>query len=203
MAGLTSEFSYFSLQAFLDSSLSLQASSPLPSVPGACFSVPLACPLLLLGQWSPFQRRQLFAMWCISAEISQGSRPYFIGVVRYAGCALWAQAEVSRLGASPGSFLNSTPVSICFPFLLISPCLEPLCLAYFLPRADLGDLPARVWGAVFFLTVCLLNKGQGYSHFRRLNDIIILCFRIKYKPPLIFNLPPHPFQAYWVEMSLV
>lgn len=46
-------------------------------------------------------------------------------------------------------------------------------------------LPAGVWGVVFFMTMCL-NEGQGHRGPNRPNDIIFLCFRIKYKTTLYF-----------------
>lgn len=106
-----------------------------------------------------------------------------------------AQAEVGQLGAPQGCFPTSSPVYICFLFLLIATSLGPLSLLCFLAGADLGDLPAGAWGAGFFLPACVLNKGQGDSHFEGSDDIIFLCLRIRYRPPFIFNLPPHPSQA--------
>lgn len=68
------------------------------------------------------------------------------------------------------------------PFPLSPDCHLPLLSlpACFLPRASLW-----VWGAGFFITMCL-NKGQGYSGLGRPNYIIFLRFRIKYEITLYF-----------------
>lgn len=72
--------------------------------------------------------------------------------------------------------------SCLHPFPLSPGCRWPLLPlpACFLLRASLW-----VWGAGFFITMCL-NKGQRYSGPGRPNYIIFLRFRIQYESTLYF-----------------
>ena len=83
-------------------------------------------------------------------------------------------------GFSLGYFLTSTLVYIHFLFLLIAACLGSGSLLCSPSRADLWDLPARAWGVVLSITMCLLNKG--YSSPAGSGDILVFESNINHPP---------------------
>lgn len=142
-------------QASLDSSLPLQASSPLPKPQGPGFSVPLTSPPLLSGpSGHRFNRDYLcclthFSWDTFQLENSPSSDSYFISVIRCVGHM--TQAE----GFSLGWFLTFALIYIHFLFLLIAACLGSHSLSCFLSKTDL-------W-------VYLLEPGQQLVITMRLN----------------------------------